>query len=528
MMKFIRIFLVVWLCSLAQISRAHVGSPNVFYEGKAAGVPVRVIIKPPGVIPGLAEITIRADSQTVRKIAVRTVYGETGKKGAPSPDEAVLMRGETDLYAASTWLMKRGAYSIHVELETVNGSGEVVIPVNSVVMVRNEMPTALGIILICLGVVLFVTFTAIIGAAATESTQPPGEIMSPALRQKRLLWSTATALFLITAVIGGNAWWNAEDEDYYQNRISRAWPVKASVKEEDDRPVLHFSFDIPDGHRREWSPLIPDHGKWSHLFLISEPAQDVFVHLHPYQLGERKFAAVLPPLPSGKYHLYADISHESGLYRTLHTEVNIPDAPEDWAKRWTRAPINPNDPLCGIALTPTKSAGARRDLDMDDAWHIERSAPSLSDNEATLMNGLQMNWERPARLVANQDVSLRFRLLNAQKQPATLEPYLGMGGHLVVRRNDGSVFVHAHPEGNISMASQAILTARSENPKAKDEELFAAAATNYNLSASNVVLGNEVSFPYAFPKAGRYRLWVQFKHQGQILTASYLAEVAEK
>lgn len=351
--------------------------------------------------------------------------------------------------------------------------------------------------------------------------------MTSALKQKRAVWTGAAALFLVTAIAGGKTWWAAEDRDYFEKRISRAWPVTASVKVEDERPVLHFSFDIPDGQKREWSPLILDHGKWCHLFLISEPSQNVFAHLHPYKLGERKFAAVVPPLPAGKYHLYADISHESGLYRTLHTEVNLPTAPEDWTKRWIQARVNTNDPVCAIALVkPDSTDESRKDLDMDDAWHIESSAPSLSANDAPLMNGLTMTWARPAKIIANQDVSLRFQLRDAQGQPAELQPYLGMSGHLVVRRDDGSVFIHAHPVGTISMASQAILAARSENPQAKDEELFAA-STNYTHKVEST-FGNEVSFPYAFPKAGKYRLWVQFKNQGLVLTASYAAEVVEK
>jgi hypothetical protein len=35
----------------------------------------------------------------------------------------------------------------------------------------------------------------------------------------------------------------------------------------------------------------------------------------------------------------------------------------------------------------------------------------------------------------------------------------------------------------------------------------------------------EVSFPYEFPEAGRYRVWVQVKSSGQILTGVFDAEV---
>jgi len=35
----------------------------------------------------------------------------------------------------------------------------------------------------------------------------------------------------------------------------------------------------------------------------------------------------------------------------------------------------------------------------------------------------------------------------------------------------------------------------------------------------------EASFPYAFPRAGRYRLWVQVKRQGRILTGVFDTEV---
>jgi hypothetical protein len=34
-----------------------------------------------------------------------------------------------------------------------------------------------------------------------------------------------------------------------------------------------------------------------------------------------------------------------------------------------------------------------------------------------------------------------------------------------------------------------------------------------------------VSFPYAFPKSGHYRMWVQVKRVGRILTGTFDADV---
>ncbi|MEW6306028.1 MAG: hypothetical protein AB1705_21335 [Verrucomicrobiota bacterium] len=508
---------------LAASAHAHIGSPNIFYEGTVAGHPVRVIIKPPGVIPGLADISVRVEGTGVQHVTVLPVFGETGKQGSPSPDEAPLVRGETNLYTASLWLMNRGAYSVHVGIESTQGHGELVVPVNSLATVRGEMPMWMGAILAFLGVLLFVSFASIIGAAATEATQPPDALPSSRQRWLRSAWSVGAGSFALLAVAGGRSWWQAEDREYSERRLSRAWPARAEVQNEDGRPVLHFKFDVPDGQHREWSPLILDHGKWNHWFLIRQPAQDVFVHLHPYKLGDRKFAAVLPPLPEGDYVLYADLTHESGLYRTLTTTVTLPPTPEDWARRWTRRAANPNDPFCGVALA-TAATESRRDLDPDDAWHIEAAPPAPSADEALVMNGFKMIWDRPPQLAANREASLRFRFVDANGNPAPLEPYVGMAGHLVLRRSDGSVFVHTHPIGNISMASQAILAARAERPNANQSELFAS-ATNYARMETNLTY--EVSFPYAFPREGEYRLWLQFKHKGQVLTATYATEVVK-
>jgi hypothetical protein len=34
-----------------------------------------------------------------------------------------------------------------------------------------------------------------------------------------------------------------------------------------------------------------------------------------------------------------------------------------------------------------------------------------------------------------------------------------------------------------------------------------------------------LEFPFAFPKPGRYRIWVQFRHGGEVRTAPFAAIV---
>jgi hypothetical protein len=101
---------------------------------------------------------------------------------------------------------------------------------------------------------------------------------------------------------------------------------------------------------------------------------------------------------------------------------------------------------------------------------------------------------------------------------------MGMAGHLMLTRNDGSVFVHLHPLGTISWAAQQTFLLRGPADTVRGTVgrrlTQAEPAMPVMKHASNVV-----SFPYAFPAAGRYRLWVEVKRSGRILTGVFDAEV---
>ena len=67
-------------------THAHLGSPNIYFEGPAGPYPIRVTIQPPGVVPGLAQIHVRARSDDVEKVTVLPVRWNAGTRGAPAPD----------------------------------------------------------------------------------------------------------------------------------------------------------------------------------------------------------------------------------------------------------------------------------------------------------------------------------------------------------------------------------------------------------------------------------------------------------
>src|SRR5436190_276105 len=99
----------------------HIGSPDVYYEGNAGPYPIRVVVRPPGVVPGLAEINVRLLDGHGDRVTVLPVYFRSGRKGAPPPDVAERVRGDTNLFTASLWFMESGAYSIDIAVEGAAG-----------------------------------------------------------------------------------------------------------------------------------------------------------------------------------------------------------------------------------------------------------------------------------------------------------------------------------------------------------------------------------------------------------------------
>jgi hypothetical protein len=82
------------------------------------------------------------------------------------------------------------------------------------------------------------------------------------------------------------------------------------------------------------------------------------------------------------------------------------------------------------------------------------------------------------------ETDLRFTITK-DGVPVQTEPYLGAGGHLVALREGDMAFLHVHPTAD-----------------------------------------DTVRFAATFPTVGRYRLFLQFKHEGRVQTVAFTQEVS--
>ena len=147
-------------------AHAHVGSPDVFHEGKAGPYTLFVSVRTPDAIPGVAEVTVRAESPEVTEVrVVPQPMGPEAAKHAPVPDVAKPIAGDPQSYTANVWLMEAGSWQVRVGARGPKGSGELQVPVPAMPQRTKQMQLGLGAILAVLGALLFFALVSIIGAS---------------------------------------------------------------------------------------------------------------------------------------------------------------------------------------------------------------------------------------------------------------------------------------------------------------------------------------------------------------------------
>ena len=487
--------------AIALFTAAHVGSSNVYYEGSAGPYGIRVFIRTPGVVPGLAQITVRiteGGGTGVTHVTVRPLRSDAGLEGAPPADTAVAVEGDANLYSAELWLMRFGSYSVHVTVSGAQGTGTAFVPVLAVAERRLAMSVPMAIALIAAGLFLFVGALTIFGVAARESVLPPGEKPDAKRVRRGKMAMIGGGVVVALVVMGGMSWWGDLDAAY---RRSMFQPLHTSARfaAASGRIVLTLTIDDPAWLGRNWTPLIPDHGKLMHMFIVKHDDLGAFAHLHPVSADSNTFAVAFPRLPAGIYRVYGDIVHESGFTQTLTNLVNLPPV---LATNSLDLTVPPRDP--------------------DDSWTMTQPFGAASARATPLRSGRTITWEREDdSFVVDEDMTMRFVVRETDGTPAALEPYMGMMSHAAVTLEDGSVFIHLHPTGTINMAAKA----RFE----RVEGIASEQAVDSSMAMiESGVEENVVTFPFAFPKPGSYRVWVQTKVAGEVETGVWDVDVTNR
>lgn len=443
---------------------AHVGSPDVFLESLAGPYRLLVTVRPPAVIPGVADVEVLATSDDVKDVRiVPTPLTGVAARFAPVPDRAIRSADDPRLFTGHLWMMSAGAWQVRVTVNGDRGEGTLSVPVPTLPQRTLGMAIALRVTLWIFMLLLATGFVAIISAMAREARLGAGEALDArSTRRGRIAGGIAAAAISVILFLG-NMWWGVE-ASAYDRYVYKPLTATPTLDDHTLRLDLHDPGWI--GSRR-LDDFMPDHGHVMHLFVLS-PQLDHLWHLHPNEVSTGRFAQALPGMPAGTYDMFADVVHATGVPETIVGQLTT-------------------STVSGTPLTGD-----------DSTW------PASDDS------GTRIEWVRDhAPLVSRKLTLFTFRAVDRTGQPVTgLELYMGMPGHAVFVRRDRTVFAHVHPSGSAPMAALT-LAMPDANPH----------------STHDAATPSTVTFPYGFPEPGQYRIFVQMKRAGAVVTGAFDADV---
>ncbi|MGB9753110.1 hypothetical protein [Roseiflexus castenholzii] len=218
---------------------------------------------------------------------------------------------------------------------------------------------------------------------------------------------------------------------------------------------LVMTLDLRDGATGlPADDLSPHHDALLHLAVVDDSG-GFFAHMHPARVAPGVYAVTLIPDRPGTYTAYAELMRHGGSLQVVTGrfavggQVQIDTAP-------------PPAPGLGV-----RSIG---DLTVE----VRAQPTPLRSGQLTTLSVIVSDADGPVR---------------------DLEPWLGMGGHLMMRHISEALFSHIH------------------------------AAAPMAAPGSTLRYGPELRFVHNFPRSGIYQAWFQFRRAGQVMTVPVTLEV---
>lgn len=464
---------------------AHVGSPHIYLEDEAGPWPVVVACEMPPAVPGEAVVQVRlSDRKPGEPVRVRVrEVPPAGDDRAPEWRAASPSAHDPDFFTAPLPLMVYGLWHAEIEVSGARGEGTIRFPISARVPAPRAMDTVLAVTLVGLALLLVASLASILAGLGREGSARDDAATTPAARRRGVRWAVVgCTIFLSFTGFIGYLWGG-----FHKSRLVRTGP-SLSGQVAVDAPLRagstsRVTMTVLDARGELVRDVAPDHDKMMHLVVVELPGAGVFMHLHPSLARDGVFSFALTPPRPGRYAWFADVLRSSGEGDTATGTLDV-------APGANRDDVPLEDPDDSVVLGPPQ--GGARDL---------ATAPAGG--------GTTVVWlpPGPSELRALEVQKLLFELRDEAGRPvASLDPYMGMAGHLLILRDDGSMFAHVHPTGTVAGRMGAM-------PK------------GHLAMMTEPIAGARASFPYAFPRPGRYRLWVQMKHAGAIRTGIFDVDV---
>lgn len=466
---------------------AHLNSPHAYSEQRIAGHDVLVIVHMPEAVPGEAEIQVRVrDAGPEDQVRIRTrAIPPQGVERSPGWTDATPSSVDDKLYVSPLPLLIFGTWAAEVSIESERGEGTMRVPFQAEVPLPTRMPTWLAAILALLCIACVASIWSIMMSIGRDSRRDPDS--APSARDRRLGLIIAAAC---TAVIVGflaftigtwrlfdRAHWRLLEASQLQLQILVVDGPARTERWNELRMLVTDAGGTPISELRdlEGLPMV--------AALVPLPSAESLHLLHPNQVHPGAFVTHVRPTTTGKHRLLATIRRPTGELTTLVADLAI----------------------AAGSPSPRSPVGA---LVQSDFVSTHAAVGELAEARVhRFADGSTLTWLRESEgpSVVQEFERFVFELKDSAGQPAELQRLEGRRGSLLVLRDDGEVFARLDPSGTLA----------AREPGGEQSPIRAQGVED---------AAGRVSFPYAFPTKGRYRLWVLLRDSGGRRVAAFDAE----
>lgn len=416
-----------------------------------------VTIEPPADAPGPLFVEVRAELLPGEATLTLSAVPRGAEDGPAPPAQLRLAAEGVGPFTAPLGDVGNGDWELLLRADGAGGVGAARLPFTVVPPIRSLAETVRTVAVGVLGGLLLLAIGAV-GYASRRGRALPAWlpwaishgavvclVVAAMAGVQQVLSPPADALGIGEAV-----------ERPHVNALLRTEPTSPETGQ-----AVTVALDLVDGATgRPVDDLVPHHEALVHGVVVSEDG-GFFAHVHPARVGPGRFRVELTPDRPGAYTFYAEVARRDGGSQVVERPFVV----------------------AGEGSGPPPAARPLAGVHEVDELGVEGSG-----TEAALRPG--------------EPATLTFRVAEDGRAVDALQPWLGMAGHLIVRRDDGTLFAHVHAAGAMAPVASGEAPPR---------------------------FGPEVRFGYAFPEAGSYQVWLQFKYADRVRTLPVRVDVpAEK